>query len=69
MPWTSGQLVSGGGGGESDTPGHLALSLPGDLVSWWELGWVHAVLGGWEVGKLVHSLGVQCMARHIVGAP
>lgn len=56
MPWTSGQLVSGGGGGESDTPGHLALSLPGDLVSWWEPGWVHAVLGGWEVGKLVHSL-------------
>lgn len=46
----------GGTRGESDTPGHLVLSLPGDLVSWWELGQVHDVLGGREVGELVRSV-------------
>ena len=46
----------GGTRGEPDTPGHLDLSLPGDLVSWWELGQVHDVLGGREVGELVRSL-------------
>lgn len=51
---SSGQLLSGEGKGEPDTPEHLAVSLPGDLVGklvGYTLCWVAR-----RWGESVHSL-------------